>query len=479
MHQNRGLLTTVVIVCGIVSFQLFSNMYYAAPEPYVDEEFHIPQALRYCNGNFSEWDPKLTTLPGLYFVSLALWKVIPLFIPIKHPCVLWNLRLTNFFFGLATIPLFLAVLKAFHHQHGQRESEGKLLFTAVNMATFPLLYFFMFLYYTDQASTFFVFLTAFFHLREARSLAALASAAAVFTRQTNVMWVAFFALWEIWRNYQIVMANVLKKDQLEKISPDEDLQVLFAPFVSLKRMPTAANFRRLCGFFMGVIFESVPRIWGYGLVMLAFLTFVIINQGIVVGDRSAHQPVIHISQLFYFASFVLFFASPFVCSPTKLQRFLAHCYQYPLIMIVALKGILLSIKYFSYVHLYLISDNRHYIFYIWKRIFEKDERVKYILAPVYLYGLWAIFDVLKYYKFFRILAFFLVIILTLVPQQLLEFRYFIVPYLIFRMHFFRPSYRQLVLEFLLFQAVNAITLYLFIYKPFYWNGSQNVQHFMW
>ncbi|KAF8932809.1 hypothetical protein BGZ58_006778 [Dissophora ornata] len=36
------------------------------PDPYMDEIFHVPQAQRYCQGDFWTWDPKLTTPPGLY-----------------------------------------------------------------------------------------------------------------------------------------------------------------------------------------------------------------------------------------------------------------------------------------------------------------------------------------------------------------------------------------------------------------------------
>lgn len=30
-----------------------------------DEPFHVPQAQAYCNGDYSYWDPKITTPPGL------------------------------------------------------------------------------------------------------------------------------------------------------------------------------------------------------------------------------------------------------------------------------------------------------------------------------------------------------------------------------------------------------------------------------
>lgn len=35
------------------------------PEPYLDEIFHIPQAQKYCEGRWLEWDDKITTPPGL------------------------------------------------------------------------------------------------------------------------------------------------------------------------------------------------------------------------------------------------------------------------------------------------------------------------------------------------------------------------------------------------------------------------------
>ncbi|EDO25727.1 predicted protein, partial [Nematostella vectensis] len=69
-------------------------------QPYLDEIFHIPQAQQYCEYKFSEWDPKITTLPGLYLVSLAILRVAAFFSStelIDVCSVLW-LRFTNVFF---------------------------------------------------------------------------------------------------------------------------------------------------------------------------------------------------------------------------------------------------------------------------------------------------------------------------------------------------------------------------------------------
>jgi alpha-1,2-glucosyltransferase len=34
-----------------------------------DEIFHAPQTQKYCQGRLSEWDPKITTFPGLYLLA--------------------------------------------------------------------------------------------------------------------------------------------------------------------------------------------------------------------------------------------------------------------------------------------------------------------------------------------------------------------------------------------------------------------------
>lgn len=41
-----------------------------------DEPFHVPQTQRYCKGNFVEWDPKITTFPGLYLIGAAWAKLL-------------------------------------------------------------------------------------------------------------------------------------------------------------------------------------------------------------------------------------------------------------------------------------------------------------------------------------------------------------------------------------------------------------------
>ena len=48
-------------------------------DSYMDEIFHVPKAQRFCSGDFSNYDPKITTPPGLYILSLLMYKSIRIF----------------------------------------------------------------------------------------------------------------------------------------------------------------------------------------------------------------------------------------------------------------------------------------------------------------------------------------------------------------------------------------------------------------
>jgi hypothetical protein len=43
-----------------------------------DEPFHVKQTRQYCAGNWADWDPKITTFPGLYVVAVAYARLLQL-----------------------------------------------------------------------------------------------------------------------------------------------------------------------------------------------------------------------------------------------------------------------------------------------------------------------------------------------------------------------------------------------------------------
>ncbi|KAL7827869.1 hypothetical protein AOLI_G00310210 [Acnodon oligacanthus] len=277
-----------------ISCLLFSAVSREQREPYMDEIFHIPQAQKYCQGRFNEWDPMITTLPGLYLVSVGVIKPVVWLADFSGTilCSAAMLRFINLLFNCGNLYILYLIICRLHLKDKSRTA-GRRVLSALTLSTFPVLYFFTFLYYTDAGSTFFTLFTYLMCLYGCHKASALLGICAILFRQTNIIWVAFCA--------GSVVAQ--KLDEAWRVEQSKKKE------------------------------EKTPS-------------------------------------------------------------------QIPL-------GI------------------------------------------------------------------------TTVPQKLLEFRYFILPYLLYRVHVPLPSLHRLVFEFGLYTAVNAATLYIFIYKTFHWPDSTAVQRFMW
>ncbi|CAH8515335.1 unnamed protein product, partial [Schistosoma intercalatum] len=130
------------------------------------------------------------------------------------------------------------------------------------------------------------------------------------------------------------------------------------------------------------------------LVLFSFVSFVIINKGIVLGDREAHTAVLNITQFFYFVTFCALstpiqFVGYIVNSIKSFRNLLVNRSWRVLTIFLMLTPtfvliILISLKYCLFVHPYLISDNRHYTFYIWRKIIYRNVSTYYGLSVVYL-----------------------------------------------------------------------------------------------
>lgn len=174
-----------------------------------DEVFHVGQVQEYCRGNYWHWDPKITTPPGLYILSVLFYKI-------TGRCDLDALRFVNalslfaiFFFLLHTAP---PVSPRSARQLPSQKSTLLLplatlcpqqIHSALNVCLFPPLFFFCALYYTDVASTLSVL---FFmrHLLENNSrgpssffqacISILLAIISLSFRQTNIFWVGVFPI---------------------------------------------------------------------------------------------------------------------------------------------------------------------------------------------------------------------------------------------------------------------------------------------
>ena len=147
----------------------------------------MPQAQAYCHGNYSYWDPMITTPPGLYMTSLCVVKTMKSVLQLTGLfrqlealndglCSTAVLRYHNVLLLVLNFWIMHKILQIQHTHNVERDGDSNkngresslassvslrghhLLLLSLNLLTFPVLFFFSFLYYTDMGAVCFVLL---------------------------------------------------------------------------------------------------------------------------------------------------------------------------------------------------------------------------------------------------------------------------------------------------------------------------------
>lgn len=220
----------------------------------------------------------------------------------------------------------------------------------------------------------------------------------------------------------------------------------------------------------------------------------------------------------------------------KTGKQIQHQVWFKAVLTIGALCITLAIIHFNtIIHPFTLADNRHYVFYAFRYTILRHPLVKYALAPVYLGCAWLTYlglagpDRSKSNgtstsetksaektvsppqekpsllspppQQYRTDTSFLIIwlvstVLSLITAPLVEPRYFIIPWVIWRLHvpalppkssqsgFQHWAYaghdHRLWLETFWFLAINAVTGWVFLYKGFEWPQEMGlVQRFMW
>lgn len=238
-----------------------------------------------------------------------------------------------------------------------------------------------------------------------------------------------------------------------------------------------------------VAMVTVPRVLiscgGYLIVGIFFIIFLIANRGIVLGDRDAHFSVFHPPQILYFGLFSFTFGFPWIATKENLIQFFDAIRSNKLKTTITTSAIFGSLYLSCHVHPYLLADNRHFTFYVWRRFLgcpTSPFSRSILLTPLYAFSLCTIISTLRTKDTLWRYFFSICLCISIVPQKLLEFRYFVVPFMIWRLNIpnnHQSNHFQLTVEFVLNCFVNILTIYLFLYKTFKWPSSTETQRFMW
>ncbi|KAI9819312.1 MAG: glucosyltransferase [Thelocarpon impressellum] len=266
-----------------------------------------------------------------------------------------------------------------------------------------------------------------------------------------------------------------------------------------------------CANFKTVVVSLAP----YLTLLASFAGFVAWNGGVVLGDKSNHVATIHTPQMLYIWVFFAFFSTPLLL-PVVLDALASLRLPRPSVLAFFLGLACVSVHFNTITHPFTLADNRHYVFYAFRWFLLRHPLARYVAAPGYLVCGWAAIQGLGRppslapkkpssaagaggregggNRVSFVLVFLATTTLALVTVPLVEPRYFIVPWVVWRLHLPLPASTNpdgqqrvwwkkatpLALETVWFMTINFVTGYAFLHRGFAWAQEPGrVQRFMW
>ncbi|KAI7557686.1 hypothetical protein KC343_g9074 [Hortaea werneckii] len=485
-------------------------------------------------------------------------------------CNLAALRLTNVL-GLALLAAAVYVSYQTRSLH-TRQERGLFQHSALNMVLFPPLFFFSALYYTDIWSTLSVVVFYVQMVNAHRSnmkaterfvrLVALGLISLTF-RQTNVFWVTVFPaavslVQHLDKGQEAVRGSMHRGvdgfgDSIYSVARTAwKFEIIYDPPVEESWIDAYANCivsiaacslktisqpHRLLGLILGLL--------PYLTLLAGFAGFVLWNGSVVLGDKGNHTATLHLPQLLYLWPFMTFFSLPLLYPHIlllpitalaqtrhaghleslqifKRRRLLPRLWLF--ILLLGIAGVVVWAN--TIVHPFTLADNRHYVFYVF-RLLLRPPWMRYAVVPIYILCAWACIQALgggpprSHRSPTNLLpdgehsvtcSFVLIWLATsalqLITAPLVEPRYFILPWLFWRMHLplrlpsrvenrrdspkkknssvvstqalWHDYDHRLWLETVWLLVINGVTGYIFLNWGYEWPQEPGkVQRFMW
>ncbi|KAL8634849.1 MAG: hypothetical protein Q9228_007596, partial [Teloschistes exilis] len=276
-----------------------------------------------------------------------------------------------------------------------------------NMCIFPPLFFFYALYYTDVWSVLSVLITFQLHQWKCRRIMIVAAIFSLFFRQTNIFWVAIFlGGLEIIRKIQPGRTCVefpVNPTLLDIVTGSWQHARIYDPWISqaifIDYVNTALSL-------VIVTLAQLPQLFRflkpYLIVLSAFGWFVLWNEGVVMGDKENHIASIHLAQMLYIWPYITFFSFallyPYILAaiiPRKLLpssfRTTPPSFQRPQLKVaLPICAIMaLIVRYNTILHPFTLADNRHYTFYVFRLLLRSHPLTRYAVIPIYYFSAYA------------------------------------------------------------------------------------------
>lgn len=233
----------------------------------MDEEFHYRQFGYYNDNNFSKWDSKITTPPGLYLIQRLFTTILSSDLSVMR-------AINALFFSNIFVVYVLKIYDLI-------EVCPNNLSRALNLALTPTIYFFNFLDYTDSASITLIAVMFYYNLSKSEWRLGFVSLVAVFIRQNNIIWILYLII------YRVLTDN--KK-------------IILVP----NSLP--GHFVTILKIFFNNKWQILAQCRFQILVIVSFMAYLkIFNNGnYVFGDHTHHVMTFHPNQLLYLSLFCFF-----------------------------------------------------------------------------------------------------------------------------------------------------------------------------
>ncbi|EER42599.1 alpha-1,2 glucosyltransferase [Histoplasma capsulatum H143] len=553
------------------------------PDPYLDEVFHVRQAQAYWKHRWRQWDPKITTPPGVYLCSYIIGAI--LFVvrlrPVHPGASFFRLGNSIVLFNILQLRLRTLIKRIRNETFSDSQNTGDSAavncrdrwernLTVLNICLFPPLFFFSGLYYTDLAALLIVVEAYICDLgrtrrhdarlspsekfnilswRDARFL--ILGLLALMFRQTNIFWVAvFLGGLQAVSTLHSMTSDCQSTDVVRIVRGSWELHQLYDPPVNEASLEDYLKTLVSLGVStVAHIIQIIPALLPYLVFLGTFGLFVLWNGSVVLGHKEFHTAGLHLPQMLYIWPYFIFFSWPIVLTTfvtTILQRRTIELFPNVKAAAIFIPLMVLTVHLNTLVHPFTLADNRHYVFYIF-RILLRHLLIKYLATPIYFVCGWAVLTTFctpslppsatytakagtnmlhhrtetppakttkstltreakgsarsPQVRLSFVLIWLIASSLSLITAPLVEPRYFLIPWVMWRLHVRLPSipinesldgsyyavrcarflyYLPLLVETAWYIVINAVTGYMFLYKGFEWPQEPGlVQRFLW
>lgn len=212
---------------------------------YSDEMFHVPQIRNFCAGRYA-LDAAITMLPGYHLLSAGFARLL-------GECSPRVMRGFNVLCGLLVTWAAYQIVRALRSKYPLRRASAFYFL--------PLFYPYQFVAFTDVSALLFALLAVLSMVKQRWALAGLTASLGVLLRQTNVVLLAF-----------LLLSAALRYERTQPLS------------------------------------VLLRRTWSSLLGCVGFGVFMLLNEGVAIGDRSSHRAGLHVGNV-YLCLFLLAFTA--------------------------------------------------------------------------------------------------------------------------------------------------------------------------